>query len=92
MIDAGATVVRELENTPSARNMINRLHENAQPTSTLIAVEIQSEIVDSLKLVRDMNAGKRLKSTLKVLTLQKKLAEAGNDVEARNKYSETVKN
>ena len=92
MIDAGATV-RELENnTPSARNMINRLLENAQPTS-LIAVEIQSETVDSLKLVPDMNAGKRLKSTLKeVLELRKILAEAENDVKARNKYNETVKN
>ena len=91
--DAQATV-RELENNaPSAQNMINRLLENAQPTSPVIAVEIQSEIMDSLELVPDMNAGKQLKSTLKqVLEFQKKLAEAENDVEARNKHNDTVKN
>jgi len=93
MIDAGATV-RELgNNTPSAKNMINKLLEKVQLTIAT-SVDIQSEIVDFLKLVPETNAGKRLKSTLKeVLELQKKLAlEAENDVEARNKYSETVKN
>jgi len=101
MIDAKATV-RELENnTSSARNVINDLLKNVPPTTrptsvtaVEIAVDIQREIVDFLKLVPETNAGKRLKSTLKeVLELQKKLAlEAENDVEARNKYSETVKN
>jgi hypothetical protein len=92
MIDAGA-IVRELgNNTPSTRNLINNLLENMLPT--VEAIDIQSEIVDFSKLVPETNAGKRLKSTLKeVLELQKKLAlEAENDAEARNKYTETVKN
>ena len=98
MIDAGATV-RELENnTPSARNMINNLLEHAQRTmaTSVIALDIQSEIVDSLKLVSDSlklvsetNAGKRFRSTLKeVLEFQRTLAlEAENDVEGGRQES-----
>ena len=93
MIDAGATVYELGNNTPSARDLITNLLENAQSTIGK-ALDIQGEIVDFSKLVPETKAGKRLKSTLEeVLELQKKLAhEAENDVEARNKYSETVKN
>ena len=55
MIDAGVTVYEE-NNTSSARNMINRLLENAQPTS-VTAVEIQSEIVGTLNLLRTWTRG-----------------------------------
>ena len=92
-IDAGPTVCELGNDTLSARDLITNLLGNAQPT-IVKALDIQGEIVDFSKLVPETNAGKRLKPTSEeVLELQKKSAhEAENDVEARSKSSETVKN
>ena len=91
MIDAGATVHRLGNNTPSARNIIKNLLEKA-PATMATSLDIQREIVDLSKLVSETNAGKRHKSALEeVLELQKKLARAAeNDGEARNEHRRVV--
>ena len=93
LIDAGATIHEVENNTPSARNMIDNVLQNAQATRATV-LDIQSEMVDLAKVVEETNAGRRLKSTLReVLEVQKALARAAeNEAEARNKYSENVKN